>query len=183
MAPPLNTARCRACPAEFTAQNWFEVVWTARELGWVVDKDETFVCPRHLEDPDVTTLKPGPGIKWLAFCHTCDWEEEFWTEDEAKAEKRKHDCDDWMETWPDVHLKSPQERLEERRRSEEYRIKRDEALRAEKEEVERRATYVASLEDEIVRLSALLDKKNSPWKRVFGRLTSRTSLPHRRRKT
>lgn len=167
--PVLNTARCRACPAELEAENWFQVVWTARESGWVVDKDEQFVCPRHLEDPDVTTSLGGPGIKWLAFCWTCDWEQEFWTEEEAKAEKRKHDCEDWRDDFPDVHIKSPQQRLEESKRSDEYRVKRDKELREEKLEQDRHAAYVSYLEDEIVRLSALLDKKNSFWKRVFGR--------------
>lgn len=174
----LNLARCTACGAEMTAENLNRLVWNARDAGWVVEVSEqqwgpTFVCPRHFDNPDVTTKLGGPGIKWEAFCYTCDWSQEFWTEDEAKKEKTRHDCDDWMDTQPDIKIMSPEQRREAAEKNETYRIKNAERRVAEKKAADAEANRVLWLESEVERLTAALDKHNSSWKRVFGRLFRR----------
>lgn len=170
----LNLARCTACGAEMTAENLNQLVWNARDAGWVVEANgnwgPTFVCPRHFDDPEVTTKLGGFGPKWLAFCHTCDWDQEFWTEDEAKKEKARHDCEDWMDIQPDVTIKSPAQQREDAETSETYRIKNAKRRLDEKMAAEAEVRYVAFLESEVERLTAALDKHNSFWKRAFGRL-------------
>ena len=91
----LTTLRCAAtrCPNEFSEEvpRWHLLLF-ARDAGWTSsDDEELFWCPEH--GPD----SPGVRDKWVVGCWTCDYEEEFDSEEEAKNEWSMHECE--ADTW------------------------------------------------------------------------------------
>lgn len=62
----------------------------AREIGWLVDHNDVAYCPEH---------KPESGVieHWVVGCFTCDFEEEFDSEEEAQNEYQFHECE--ADTW------------------------------------------------------------------------------------
>ena len=70
----------------------WQVIDIAREAGWSFDRTEDRAwCPDHAEDAYV------PGLTWVVGCYTCDFEEEFDSEEDAKYEYNQHECE--ADTW------------------------------------------------------------------------------------
>ena len=68
----------------------WHVIELARETGWLVDDDENAYCPEHA---------PADGVleSWVVGCYTCDFEEVYDSEEEAKNEWSMHECE--PDTW------------------------------------------------------------------------------------
>jgi hypothetical protein len=69
---------------------WHRLLF-ARDAGWTFSHDEEFAwCPEH---------GPESGVieKWVVGCWTCDFEEEFDSEEAAKDEYSLHQCE--ADTW------------------------------------------------------------------------------------
>ena len=90
----LDTFQCatEGCRNEFTkdVDSWHLHLF-ARDAGWTFSHDEEFSwCPEH---------GPESGVveKWVVGCWTCDFEEDFSSEEDAKYEFRMHECE--ADTW------------------------------------------------------------------------------------
>ena len=90
----LDTFQCvtEGCRNEFTmdVDSWHLVLF-AKDAGWTFSHDEELTwCPEH---------SPESGVveKWVVGCWTCDFEEDFDNEEDAKYEYNNHECE--PETW------------------------------------------------------------------------------------
>lgn len=91
----LDTFRCaqQDCFNEFTqnVDSWHLVLF-AQDAGWTFSDDEEFTwCPEHSPESG------GVRDKWVVGCYTCDFEEEFDSEEDAKYEHTFHECE--SDTW------------------------------------------------------------------------------------
>lgn len=97
----LDTIRCSAfrCPREFTegVSRW-HLIEDAKDLGWSFSDDEELAwCPDHDQED-----RFNPNHVWVVGCYTCDFEEEYSTEEEAKDEYTLHECE------PDTWIRNPE---------------------------------------------------------------------------
>jgi hypothetical protein len=90
----LDTFECstEGCRNTFTkdVDSWHLVLF-AKDAGWTFSHDEELTwCPEH---------SPESGVveRWVVGCWTCDFEEEFDNEKDAKWEHRFHECE--ADTW------------------------------------------------------------------------------------
>jgi hypothetical protein len=93
----LDTIRCNTprCFNEFTesASRW-SLLEDAIDAGWTVSEDdEKAWCPEHSEDRDPFGLESV----WVVGCRTCDYEEEYDSEEDAKNDYTLHECE--SDTW------------------------------------------------------------------------------------
>ena len=141
----LTTLRCAAarCGQEFNQEvpRWHLLLF-ARDAGWSFSDDEELAwCPDH--GPDA----PGTREVWVVGCYTCDFEEEFKSEDEAKSEHSFHECeaDTWI--WTPEQARERQVGLDKARQ--EHRVSQ-----AAREAQARAATEVAMAKQERIELYA-----------------------------
>ena len=69
---------------------WHRLLF-AKDAGWTFSHDEELTwCPEH---------SPESGVveRWVVGCYTCDFEEEFDSEEDAKYEWSNHECE--ADTW------------------------------------------------------------------------------------
>ena len=97
----LDTIRCveEGCFQEFTEDvpRWHLMLF-ARDAGWTFSADEEMAwCPEHTEEE-----RSAPPV-WLVGCWTCDFEEGYDSEEEAKNEYMLHECE------PDTWIKNPEQ--------------------------------------------------------------------------
>lgn len=117
----------------------WHLIETARDNGWTVSRDEMAYCPEHGPQPDVTG-------HWVVGCWTCDFEEEFDSEEEAKNEWRDHECE------PDTWIHDPE------------KVRDLEARRAARREVQT-ATVTAALSDAAAQQDRIESYANQ-WLRI-----------------
>lgn len=98
----LDTIRCSTphCFNEYSesVSRWHLIEY-ATDAGWTFSEDEEFSwCPEHSEDHD----PDGLDQHWVVGCWTCDFEEDFTSEEDAKYEYRHHECE------PDTWIRDPE---------------------------------------------------------------------------
>jgi hypothetical protein len=106
----LDTIRCSTpgCFNEFTEDlpSWHLILF-AKDAGWTFSDDEEKTwCPEHAEDHDPFGLE----AVWVVGCRTCDFEEEYDSEEEAKNEYTGHECESDTWIWKPDEVRVHQER-------------------------------------------------------------------------
>ncbi len=132
----LNTLRCQAGGEELTADSFNELYWLAQKRGWVIITEpglasDQGVCPKHLQESHdgLVSIKAPPGTAWTVGCHTCEWDEDVWSESEAKELSLSHDCKDSRDDWAHTFILSPEKARDEAIRQAERNTRYDEAQR------------------------------------------------------
>jgi hypothetical protein len=122
------------------ADMW-HIVEHARDIGWSFDRSEERAwCPLHEEEAI-------PDVVWVVGCYTCDFEEDFRSEEEAKDEYMQHDCE------PDTYIWNPDE------------VAKKQARRAAMNRPVQVATVNAALSDAAARQD-LLERYAANWLRL-----------------
>jgi hypothetical protein len=106
----LDTIRCSTprCFNEYRedVDRW-HLLDDALLAGWTISDDEEKTwCPEHSENHDPFGLE----LKWVVGCRTCDYEEEYDSEEDAKNDYTLHECepDTWI--WKPEEVQAHQER-------------------------------------------------------------------------
>jgi hypothetical protein len=127
----------------------YHLIDQAQDVGWTFfdGEDETRgLCPEH-SDADV------PVHKWLVGCHTCSFEEEYASEEEAKDEAQYHECE------ADTYIHSPAQQVEREESTRRWRTQR-----AEEEKQVRIAAELATARQQ------LIEKRANNWLRLRNTL-------------
>lgn len=103
----LSTLSCatEGCDHAFSRDlDMWHVIEAAQEAGWMVDHNDVAHCPEHNAD------SPLVKERWLVGCYTCDFEEEYDNEEDAKSEYNLHECetDPWI--WDPARVMAEEER-------------------------------------------------------------------------
>ena len=117
----------------------------ARDLGWVIlEDDETrALCPEHANG----AVRAGGA--WVVGCYSCDFEEEYDSEEDARYELAEHECE------PDTYIRSPEEMARKAEKREQWNEERVERLKREQI-----ASREASARQE------LLEKRAAKWLKI-----------------
>lgn len=135
----LSALECtrEGCYAVFIedADMW-HVIEHARDADWLVDHNDVAYCPEH-------SPATGEIEHWVVGCLTCDFEEEYDSEEEAQNEYQFHECETDTFIWDPEKVRAKearrkvrsaprvqqpvttaiQESLDRQRRVEEYAIR------------------------------------------------------------
>ena len=156
----LTELRCERvnCHAHIEGSSPTEVLLLADALDWSFTGTNT----ADISNVYCTTHRTTPsGDRYVVECSTCDWstDEEAEinrdpnvvprTEEEAKDAKRRHDCGDWREDFPNCHIRTPDDLRREHAQMLEYQEKgreRRKREQTEKEEELARSESAAALQ-------------------------------------